>query len=147
MRLLKYFAAAIIFLGVGFLLGKSVIAPTTYDLRSTIYDSESKVQGTTSVMLDFGNGTLATYVVVPSETTTVFFLLQEMVKAKNLTLGYQVYPGLGVFVEQIGEQKNGNDKFWQYWVNNLQVQVASDKALLKAGDIVEWKFIKSQPVS
>lgn len=140
MRFIKYFIAAAIFFGVGFLLGKSAMAPTV----STI---SYQLSATSSVMVDFGNGELATYAVTPNESTTVFSFLQEMAKVKNLTLDFQNYPGLGVFVKQIGEQKNGNDKFWQYWVNNIQVQVAADKAPVKAGDTVEWKFIKSQPVS
>jgi len=61
-------------------------------------------------------------------------------------LDYQDYPGMGVFVRQIGEQKNGSDKFWQYWVNNMQLQLAADKAPIRSGDVVEWKFIKSQPI-
>ena len=140
MRYLKYLAAAIIFLVVGFLLGRTVVAPTFPPATSY------QLPATSSLMIDFGTGELVTSAVTPVATATVFSLLQDLVKTKSLTLDFQDYPGMGVFVKQIGEQKNGGDKFWQYWVNNKQVQVAADKAAVKAGDIIEWKFIKSQPV-
>ncbi len=153
MRNLKIISAAVIFLGVGFLLGKSAIAPTVeLGIRNLPAGQAGQELGiknsqVVSLMIDFGNGALVTYKVVPTASTTVFSLLQETVKVKNLVLDFQDYPGMGVFVKQIGEQKNGNDKFWQYWVNNLQVQVAADKASVKAGDIIEWKYIKSQPAT
>ena len=50
----------------------------------------------------------------------------------------------GAFVKQIGDNKNGTGKkYWQYWVNWLQPQVAADKYILKSGDTVLWTFSES----
>lgn len=149
MRTLKYIIIAAVFLGAGFLLGKTAIAPTAPAVSCPPCHEAGQLSAvsSTSLMLDFGNGSVSTYNAPLKTDATVFSLLQEAVQAKNLALDFQNYPEMGVFVKQIGEQKNGGDKFWQYWVNNVQVQVAADKAQLKAVDVVEWKFIKSQPMS
>ena len=50
----------------------------------------------------------------------------------------------GAFVKQIGNEKNGDgNKYWQYWVNGLQPQVAADKYVLQSGDTLLWTFSES----
>ena len=48
---------------------------------------------------------------------------------------------MGTLIESVKGVKNGEDgKYWQYWVNGKYSDVASDKYILKDGDLVIWKF-------
>ena len=51
---------------------------------------------------------------------------------------------MGILIEAIGEKENGKDgKYWLYYVNGEMPQVAADKQILKANEVVEFKFEKS----
>jgi putative ubiquitin-RnfH superfamily antitoxin RatB of RatAB toxin-antitoxin module len=73
------------------------------------------------------------------EGTTVFDILQAGTKKLGLDLATQTY-SIGVFINSIGDKKNGQENYWTYYVNDKFAQVAADKYKLKAGDRVEWKF-------
>jgi hypothetical protein len=48
----------------------------------------------------------------------------------------------GVFVEKIGDYGNTKEKAWIYYVNGVSGDVAADKKVIKAGDVVEWRYEK-----
>jgi len=63
----------------------------------------------------------------------------------ELLLVTQEYAGLGILVEGMnGKTNGGNDKYWQYFVNEVMPQVGADKLELKDGDSIEWRFEKSE---
>lgn len=81
------------------------------------------------------------YKVDYSASSTVFSALQNLSQKENFVVTYKNYPEMGVLVESIGGVANGQgNKYWQYWVNDILGEVASDKKFLKTGDKVEWKF-------
>ncbi|MDO8524185.1 MAG: DUF4430 domain-containing protein [bacterium] len=81
------------------------------------------------------------YKVDYASSSTVFSALQSIGQKENFAVTYKNYPEMGVLVESIGGIANGQDnKYWQYWVNDILGEVASDKKFLKTGDKVEWKF-------
>ena len=74
-------------------------------------------------------------------SSTVYSVLQAIGQKENFAITHKNYPEMGVLVESIGGTASGQDnKYWQYWVNNVLGEVAADKKFLKAGDKVEWKF-------
>lgn len=74
-------------------------------------------------------------------SSTVYSVLQSLSQKENFAIIYKDYPEMGVLVESIGGVANGQDnKYWQYWVNDVLGEVAADKKFLKSGDEVEWKF-------
>lgn len=74
-------------------------------------------------------------------SSTVFSALRLLGERENFPVIYKDYPEMGVLVESIGGVASGTEnKYWQYWVNDVLGDVASDKKTLKAGDRVEWKF-------
>lgn len=76
-----------------------------------------------------------------TSSSTVFSVLQAAGQKENFVITYKNYPEMGVLVESIGDMVNGqNNKYWQYWVNDILGEVAADKKILRAGDKVEWKF-------
>ncbi len=94
--------------------------------------------------IDFGEGIISSYKIVPSENSTVFSLLEEVAKKENFKVETKFYEGMGILVESIKGVRNGsNNKYWQYWVNEELPQVSADKKEIKTGDKVEWKFAPS----
>ncbi|MEK7104016.1 MAG: DUF4430 domain-containing protein [Patescibacteria group bacterium] len=76
-----------------------------------------------------------------TSSSTVFSILQAVGQKENFVITYKNYPEMGILVESIGGMVNGQDnKYWQYWVNDILGEVAADKKFLKSGDKVEWKF-------
>jgi hypothetical protein len=103
---------------------------------------------TASLMIDFGNGKLQTFKNIPiTNNATVFSVLQAAATKNNIVLKYTDYKGdLGVFIEAIGgigKDPEGK-KWWQFWVNNVYSQVGVSSAQVKAGDVIEFKFIQGQ---
>jgi len=74
-------------------------------------------------------------------SSTVFSVLQILGQKEKFTITYKIYPEMGVLVQGIDGLTNGTeDKYWQYWTNDVLGDVACDKKFLKAGDKVEWRF-------
>jgi len=102
---------------------------------------------TVSLMLDFGDGTIKTYTDIKlNKNKTVLDLLKRCSKdvQNHFELDYDIHPEWGAFIKKIGEKENRkDDKYWQYWVNNIYATIGASQFELKNGDVVEWKFIKS----
>ena len=101
-----------------------------------------------SLMLDYGGGVIKTYndIALPVDATA-FDKLKKVTTDNNLELKYKDYGGdLGVLIETIGDKTNDvkTNTFWEYWVNNNHAPVGAGSYKLKNGDIVEWKYGKSQ---
>jgi len=89
-------------------------------------------------------GEINQYQVEIKEDSTVFTLLKELSERKDFNITFKEYD-IGVFIESIDGYKNGTDnKYWQYWVNNMLSEVAADKKKVKNNDKIEWKFEISQ---
>jgi len=89
-------------------------------------------------------GEINQYQMEIKEDSTVFTLLKELRERKDFNITFKEYD-IGVFIESIDGYKNGTDnKYWQYWVNNMLSEVAADKKKVKNNDKIEWKFEISQ---
>jgi len=101
-----------------------------------------------SLMIDFFDGKILTCNNQKlTEKRTVFDLLEtcSAKKDNSFEFKYELYPEMGTLISKIGEKKNGEEgKYWQFWVNNQYSQVGVSGYQLQNGDIVEWKFMKSQ---
>lgn len=96
-----------------------------------------------SLMFDYGDGMVRTYMdIAVTASTTVLDATKTLTEREKLEFKAKDYGDMGSLVEQIGLKKNGSEgKYWQYWVNNVSSQVAADKLSVKAGDVIEWKFL------
>jgi len=52
--------------------------------------------------------------------------------------------GFGVYVQSVGEIKEGSGLFWIYYVNGQPAMQAADKYQVKKGDVIEWKLEKEK---
>ncbi len=87
------------------------------------------------------SGDARNYEITVEASTTVFSILESLGQEEKFTITYKVYPEMGVLIQGINGVVNGTEnKYWQYWVNDILGEVACDNKFLKAGDKVEWKF-------
>lgn len=82
------------------------------------------------------------YFEIETNNNTVFKLLLEIKEAYNLSLNYVHWQGYdAIFVSSINGTHNGeNNMWWQYYVNDIYGEIASDKKEIYDGDVVEWRF-------
>lgn len=94
------------------------------------------------LVIDYGDGNSNTFNIEFIEGMTAFDLLNDM--AEELSLETKAYD-IGIFIEAIGDKKNGQDgKYWMYYVNEEMPMVSADNMEIKVGDKVEFKFEESQ---
>jgi len=104
---------------------------------------EIKIKEKVSLIIDYGENTPLVVNSEFEEGMTAFSLLKEKVGELNLNLETKTYD-MGVFIETIGDKKNGQDeKYWMYYVNGELSMIAADKKELNPGDKIEFKFEKS----
>lgn len=125
---------------VGFgLVKKPAVAPTTGNQSTEIK---------ASLMFDYGKGKIQTYNEVEMQSgQTVFDLLKKVTTENQKEFSFKDYGGgLGAFVESINGVRNDAAKnlFWYYWVNNQFAEVGASSYQLVGGEVVEWKYTKSQ---
>ena len=85
------------------------------------------------------------YQEVLEEGQTVFDLLVMAAAKENISLKFQNYQEMGVFITEINNIENGKDnKYWQYTINGKYAEKAADKMELKEGDMVSWEFKESK---
>lgn len=107
-----------------------------------------KEQEYVSLILNFGDSDIKKFNnIVLRDNFTVFDILKEIIAANNINFDYKDYGGdMGVFVNAIGEKTNNFNSgyYWQYWINGQYSKVGASSYKLKAGDVVEWKYAKSE---
>lgn len=94
------------------------------------------------LVINDGSGNVDTLAVEFKEGMTAFDLLKEGTEKLSLSLKTKNYD-IGIFIELIGDKKNGQDgKYWLYYINGEMPMVAADKEKIKIGDKVEFKFAR-----
>jgi len=95
------------------------------------------------LVIDDGEGNPQIFENEFREGVTAFDLLKLKTEGLVLNLETKTYD-IGIFIEAIGDKKNGEDgKYWLYYVNGEMPMVSADKKEIKPGDKVEFKFEKS----
>jgi len=140
------FAAA--FLLLGFAVAQLVPVKTAGNppscvAQTVITDEKAK---TVSVMIDEGDGTIKIVRDLAwHDNDTAYDALKQASEKAGAALGVKDYGGeLGVFIESIDGKKGSKDAWWQYWVNNVYGEKGASTALIKPGDVMEWKLTKGQ---
>ncbi|MDP3985960.1 MAG: DUF4430 domain-containing protein [Candidatus Veblenbacteria bacterium] len=134
--ILVFVAAVAVFL-IGFSFGQNKNEP--------LYQAPVPEQAQ-AVALVINNGEFVTgypNLTLP-EPATVLALLEQASQREDFPLEVDKSSSLGAFVKQIGDKANGQDqRYWQYWVDGEQPQVAADRYALQGGETVLWTFSKS----
>lgn len=121
----------------GFAVGAAVDLPGVDTSKLGSSGGENAV----SVMIDYGDGEVATYNAPLTAGENLFQVTEKLTKENNLAFESKEYEGLGTLITKIGKKENGvGDRYWQYWVNNQKPEVGASAYVPRPGDYVEWKF-------
>ena len=61
-----------------------------------------------------------------------------------MDISFQEHEDMGVLIEAIEGQQNGQDnKYWLYYVNGEMPMTSADQQKIKPGDVVEFRFEES----
>lgn len=72
-------------------------------------------------------------------------ITQNIAGQEKWAYDFKDYGEMGVLIVQIKDKANGQDqKYWQYFVSDKQVQISADKYFPPYGSHIEWKFIESE---
>jgi hypothetical protein len=104
---------------------------------STEVDNQS-----VSVSINFGDGNEVTYTAA-ALGGNAFELLEAAANENDIELVTESYD-FGVFVKSIDGLESSEAMAWIYFVNGESGSVATDQYQLKAGDLIEWKYIKPE---
>lgn len=138
-------AAILIAVGV-FLFGYSLGLTKAVVPAGVCERSEATSNKLATVIIDNGREIKSFKDIDIKSGDNVFSVLQQVAGINNIKLDYNPAESSdwGVFIKQIGDKVNGQgQKYWQYWVNGGQPQVAADKYELQPGDVVWWTFHES----
>lgn len=109
---------------------KPIVEPVSQEASQLLEEVE--------VNVNFGDEEAAVELV---QAKTAYEALQAAAENRGWLLQVKNYD-FGNLVEAINGEKNTPDKAWIYFINGQPATQAADKQELKAGDVVEWKYIK-----
>ena len=128
-----------------------VIGGITYGIRNAnnrsvaIDEPQAENQKSSSITLSIEGLYTDKHISVESNETILQMLEKLDSENTELQLSYKSYGEMGVLVESMGNSRNGTDgKYWQYTVNGTAPMIGADIYILKAEDLVEWKFKQSE---
>ncbi|MCM2339291.1 MAG: DUF4430 domain-containing protein [Burkholderiales bacterium] len=73
------------------------------------------------------------------ENSNIYEHMEQLQKEGKVTFKYKNYPGMGKFIEEINNIKNG-EKSWIYYVNNKKATIGISNYKIENGDVVSWKL-------
>ncbi len=93
-----------------------------------------------SVKINYGNGTSTTNGSVYLPVSATVFNATKTAEKIDATY----YPAFQAYlvdaINGVANNANGNNKWWEYWVNGALGLVSADHYQLHDGDSVEWKY-------
>ncbi|MEK6924326.1 MAG: DUF4430 domain-containing protein [Candidatus Micrarchaeota archaeon] len=113
-------------------------ANTSSVVLSAVPESNSTPVAGVQLIINYGNSSFNASVVAG----TALDALLEASRAQGFEVGLQAYPELNAtLVTSVNGTQNGEGgKYWLVFVNGKLSPVGGDKALLREGDAVEWRF-------
>jgi hypothetical protein len=78
-----------------------------------------------------------------TQKMSVYDFMNQLRTEGKINFTEQNYIGMGKFIESINEIKNNNSQSWIYYVNGVEAQVGVSNYKINPGDVVSWKYEKS----
>ncbi|MFA6324851.1 MAG: DUF4430 domain-containing protein [Candidatus Paceibacterota bacterium] len=100
-------------------------------------DKNKLISKTSGVTTLFINDTK--YEIEIKEEISVYDLMTELQNEGEITFKDKNYSGMGKFIEEINNIKNG-EKYWIYYVNDKKAEIGVSNYKINNGDIVSWKY-------
>jgi hypothetical protein len=74
---------------------------------------------------------------------TVYDFMEQLQNEGKINFTEKNYAGMGKLIDGINGIKNNNSQSWIYYVNGKEAQVGVSNYKIKSGDVVSWKYEKS----
>lgn len=78
-----------------------------------------------------------------TEKMSVYDFMSILRTEGKINFTEQNYIGMGEFIKSINDTSNSNSLVWIYYVNGVEAQVGVSNYKIKPGDVVSWKYEKS----
>lgn len=112
-----------------------------YSVKPSTESSPSLARQKVTVTIDFGDGQKRTGSDISA--SNALSALQQMAIKENLDLQLKTYD-FGTMVQKIETFENSQERAWIYYVNGQGGDVAAEDKTIKAGDTVEWRYVKPE---
>ncbi len=125
---------------IAIIIAAIIAIAAAYSVENGVLENKSK-KINASLIINFGNESW-NFNITLNNSATVYSLLMKGAEENNFTVSTTYYPQYqSYFINSIAGVKNGNGKYWQYWINGKYGEVSANLQKLENGDVVEWKFI------
>jgi hypothetical protein len=129
------------FVAVAVLAGYFFVRKSSIPTNSALPSPTANQIQTIKLIINTGDNNPLPFTLPATATSTPYSLLSQAVQSNNWEMSVIQYD-FGVFVESLLGKSSSADTSWIYFVNGQSGSVASDKATLQPGDVVEWKYTK-----
>jgi len=130
----------LILAGIFFFFAHKTSKETQVNLPITKVEDTTKTQPVVNTTLEI-NG--VSYAGEITEKTSVYDFMNSMRQEGKINFVEKNYIGMGEFITEINGIKNNNEKSWIYYVNGKEASVGVSNYKTNPGDVVSWKYEKS----
>jgi hypothetical protein len=74
--------------------------------------------------------------------TTVYDLMDQLRKEGKINFKEKNYAGIGKFIDEINGVRGDGERYWIYYVNEVEATVGVSDYKVKTGDVISWKYQK-----
>lgn len=86
---------------------------------------------------------ISVYTVPVLSNTTVIAAMEAYAEVNlNFSFSGSEFPGLGLFVEEMGGLRNGGGFYWTLFINNELSEKGASQMEVSPSDTVEWRYQK-----
>ena len=78
-----------------------------------------------------------------TDNATVYDFMKQLRDEGKINFTEKNYTGMGKFIVSINGVKGDGERNWIYYVNGKEAQVGVSNYKIKSGDIVSWKYEKT----
>lgn len=79
---------------------------------------------------------------IPVSGSTVLSSMEAFAASGEFSFSGREYPGLGLFVEEIGGLKNAEGFYWTLFVNGILSEKGASSAEIAPDSNIEWRYQK-----
>lgn len=135
-------ALGAILVAVAFVLVGPMVFSTNANTNSqTNVNSNAAVQATTAKLTITHGSDVKSYSATPTEGVNAMDFTKSLAEKEGITLSIKSY-SFGDIIEGINGVSSDGEKFWSLYTNNELSSVGASQYIVKAGDVIEWRFQK-----
>jgi len=85
-----------------------------------------------------------TYPLYVPPGSSVVDAMRLLASSTDVRFSGQEYEGIGMFINSINGKENADGNYWFMYVNGTSSQTGASQTIIKDGDVIEWRYQKSE---